>query len=72
MSEKRIEIVQSMPGSPDGIRVNDYKKGDIFEVPSPEMPESLAKVFLDEGWAKETKKKPVPENKADQGPEETK
>ncbi len=33
-------------GSPDGVQVEEYKKGETYDVR-----ETLATVFLEEGWA---------------------
>jgi hypothetical protein len=65
-----VKMLETKLGSPDGIQVNEYKKGEEYDLPS-----SLAQVFLDEGWAEEVKesKKPGPEqNKVDSGPNENK
>ncbi len=53
-------------GSPDGVQVEEYKKGEIYNVR-----ETLAVIFLQEGWAVKVEKAPrktkdqgaAPENK---------
>lgn len=54
----RIEIVKNQKGSVNGIKVRDYKVGEVFEVPSAEMSQDLADVFVREEWAKEIDLKP--------------
>jgi hypothetical protein len=54
-------------GSADGMRVDEYKKGETYDVR-----ESLASIFLKEGWAVKVDKAPrrtkdrgaAPENKS--------
>jgi len=53
----KIKIVKHSLGSTDGIQVREYKKDEVYEVPSLDMPKELANVFLSEGWAKEEGKK---------------
>ena len=43
----KVEMKSTQSGSPDGLTVVQYKKKAVVE-----MPESLAKVFLHEGWAR--------------------
>ena len=43
----KVRMIQTKKGSPDGIRVIEYQKGEIYDLPA-----SLAEVFLREGWAK--------------------
>lgn len=43
-------MISTRKGSPDGIQVNTYEMGKVYDLPS-----SLANVFLNEGWAKEEK-----------------
>lgn len=47
-----IRMTESIKGSPDGIAVNTYEAGQSYEVPT-----SLATVFLEQGWGKESKPK---------------
>jgi hypothetical protein len=55
-------MTKTMQGSPDGIQVNTYETGKVYDLPS-----SLAEVFLREGWAQEDKAKDrAPEVKADE------
>jgi hypothetical protein len=42
----KLKMKKTMPGSPDGITVNLYKKDEIYDIP-----ESLATVFLDNDLA---------------------
>lgn len=45
----KVKMLQTMRGSPDGIRVFRYLEGEIYDEKSaPHMPESLASVFLSE------------------------
>lgn len=37
---------QTAKGSPDGIEVNVYEKGQVYD-----LPQSLARIFLDAGMA---------------------
>lgn len=57
---RQITMLVSMPGSPDGARVLQYPQGESFEVGTPNMPDDLANVFVENNWAEET----APENKA--------
>lgn len=47
---KRIRMIQTRFGSPDGIQVFQYQAGQVYTVP-----DSLADVFLAQGWAEEDK-----------------
>ena len=42
----KLKIKRTCYGSPDGLRVDEYKAGETYEVR-----ESLAAIFLKEGWA---------------------
>lgn len=63
----RIKMKSTRYGSADGVQVEEYKKGETYNVR-----ETLATIFLEEGWAVEVdqllrKKKDqgiAPENKA--------
>lgn len=46
----KIRMIVTTKGSPDGIQVNEYQAGGKYD-----LPESLAKVFLDNNWAEEDK-----------------
>lgn len=46
----KVRMLQNHTGSPDGIQVLDYQAGQKYD-----LPESLAGVFLREGWAEEDK-----------------
>ena len=74
----KVKILEGRPGSPDGVTVVKYKKGDVVD-----MPAHLANVFVGEKWAEPFVDAPVaqaapapaakmvvaaPENKADTGP----
>ncbi len=64
----RIMMLQTMDGSPDGVTVNQYRKGETYDVP-----DSLGTVFLKEKWAERAKAKPdAEENKQRKGPKENK
>ncbi len=43
----KVEMKHTRSGSPDGLTVVQYKKNAVVD-----LPESLAAVFLDQGWAK--------------------
>jgi len=47
----RLRMKQTHDGSPDGIQVNMYSKGEVYEFPTPGLSLSLAGVFLEQGWA---------------------
>ncbi len=47
---RRIRMIQTRYGSPDGIQVLQYQAGQIYSVP-----DDLANVFLSQGWAEEDK-----------------
>jgi len=42
----KVRVLKSMKGSPDGIHVEFYKEGTVYEIPI-----SLARIFVGEGWA---------------------
>ena len=52
----KVRMLETRLGSPDGIQVNEYKAGEKYD-----MPESLAKGFLKNGWAEEDRTLDVPE-----------
>ena len=62
----RIKMKSTRYGSADGVQVDEYKKGEIYE-----LRETLAAIFLKEGWAVRADKTPrrtkdqgtAPENK---------
>jgi len=43
----KLKMLQTRSGSPDGVTVNRYERGAVYEVPA-----ALAEVFLDQGWAR--------------------
>ena len=47
---RRIRMIQTRYGSPDGIQVLQYQAGQVYSVP-----DDLANVFLSQGWAEEDK-----------------
>lgn len=47
---KRIRMIQTKHGSPDGIQVFQYQAGQVYTIP-----DELANVFLAQGWAEEEK-----------------
>lgn len=57
---KNLKILKTVPGSPDGIRVEWFVEDEIREVP-----DGLAEIFLKEGWAVE-----VPDEDAGEGSSE--
>lgn len=69
----QIHVTETQKGSPDGVQVIRYRAGETYE-----MPDSLAAVFLREGWGRK-KSGPgrknagaAPENKALAGAAEDK
>ncbi|WP_143123680.1 hypothetical protein [Thermoactinomyces sp. DSM 45892] len=56
----RIRMIRTMPGSPDGMKIYIYEADQVYDLPS-----SLARTFLEEGWAREDKAiDKIPEVKA--------
>jgi len=53
----KVRMLVTKQGSPDGIRVNEYKKGDVVDVP-----QGLAEVFLENKWAEKDKKDKSPKS----------
>ena len=62
----KLKMKRTSYGSPDGVQVEEYKKGETYDVR-----ETLAAIFLKEGWAVKVDKSPrrtkdqgaTPENK---------
>ena len=54
----KVRMLTTKAGSPDGIQVLDYQAGQKYD-----LPESLAVVFLRDGWAEEDKELAPPETK---------
>lgn len=46
----RIKMRSTRLGSPDGVQVNSYEKGETYR-----LPDELGLVFLREGWAERAK-----------------
>lgn len=72
---KKIKMLDKKAGSPNGTLVRMYEKGTAYNVPD-DIPESLAWVFVHNGWAEEEKVRgrpktknapPAPENKSRSG-----
>lgn len=42
----KVKISRTCFGSPDGMQVNEYKKGETVE-----LPDELAEVFVQQRWA---------------------
>lgn len=59
MNSRKIRMLVTHRGSPDGINVNEYQAGQKYD-----LPERLAQIFLDAGYAEE--------DRAFDGPEEIK
>ena len=47
---KRIRMIQTSFGSPDGIQVFQYRAGQVYSIP-----DDLANIFLAQCWAEEDK-----------------
>lgn len=62
---KRVRMLSTQDGSPDGVTVNRYKEGQTYDVPVP-----LAEVMLTERWAEEAAKEPPDDTEAVTGNEE--
>ena len=56
----KLKMNRTSYGSPDGVQVEEYKKGETYHVR-----ETLAAIFLEEGWAVKVDK--TPRKKKDQG-----
>ncbi len=54
----KVRMLKTKAGSPDGIQVFDYQAGQKYD-----LPESLAVVFLRDGWAEEDKESAPAETK---------
>ncbi len=60
----KIKMLKTRQGSPDGISVNTYTRGETAEVP-----DELARIFIGQRWARKVTTKGVkdrgksPENK---------
>lgn len=50
----KVKILEGRPGSPDGVAVIKYKKGEVVD-----MSAHLAKTFIAEGWAELLVEAPV-------------
>lgn len=61
----KIRMLQDAPGSPDGITVNEYDKGKVYDVP-----DALADTFVKYGLAEVDA--PKPKTKKATGPTENK
>lgn len=60
---RKITMLETRKGSPDGVNVNTYEAGASYA-----LPESLAATFVSIGAAedaKESKPAPAPENKSE-------
>jgi len=44
----KIKMLETRTGSPDGVSVCSYIKGEHYE-----LPDDLARVFVHEGWGKQ-------------------
>lgn len=63
----QVKMKSTQKGSPDGITVHTYEKGEVYD-----LPDSLAEVFLEEGWAEKPRKTVGPTDNKKDGPPETK
>ena len=50
MKSMKVRMLVTHDGSPDGININEYQAGQKYD-----LPERLARIFLDAGWAEEDK-----------------
>jgi len=60
----KITMKRTCYGSPDGVRVDEYKAGESYDIR-----ESLAEIFLKEGWAVKADKAPRQTKNAGAAPE---
>lgn len=66
----RVKMLTDAPGSPDGVTVNEYSKGEVYEVT-----DSLGTVFIEQGLAEATEDDVTPDAEPavevpDESPEE--
>jgi len=60
----KLKMKRTRYGSPDGVQVEEYKKGEIYNVRK-----TLAVIFLEEGWAVKADKTPRKKKDQDAAPE---
>lgn len=58
----RIKMLETRTGSPDGMTVCSYSKGEQYE-----LPDRLAQVFVQEGWGKPVQERGRKPRKKDAG-----
>lgn len=66
----KVKLLVDAPGSPDGVTVNEYSEGEVYEVT-----DSLGTVFIEQGLAEATEDDVTPdaepvEEVPDESPEE--
>lgn len=65
----KIRMLQTVPGSTDGIRVNEYESGVEYDLSDTSGEIELAEAFIAAGFAEQANKQaPAPQNKAAQKP----
>lgn len=42
----KVKMLKTVRGSPNGFDINEYKSGEIYN-----LPKELADIFIHEGWA---------------------
>lgn len=52
----KIKMLKTARGSPDGININEYKSGEIYN-----LPDDLGNIFLKEKWAELIEEKTIEE-----------
>lgn len=65
----RVRMLETRRGSLDGLTVQPFEKGQVYDLSQTEMTRSLAGIFLRAGWAEEVKvRPPEPERAAAEPP----
>lgn len=57
----KVRMTKTMPGSADGIRVQQYDAGAEYDLTTSLGATELARVFIAEGWAEVVGAEPAPE-----------
>lgn len=67
----KIKMLSTRRGAADGITVETYEAGQVYELPPTIRGRELGDVFLREGWATEVKPvvAPEPEDAPDMAPQ---
>lgn len=60
----KVRMTKTMPGSVDGIRVQQYEADAEYDLTASTGATELARVFVTEGWAEVVGAEPAPEEAA--------